>query len=453
MVNGETNEKRGSLNSISKVRLLTNWDYSILESSLLTSQKLFQALVMLIMFTCIVMAKQYKIVDISFNGKSIESIYQIDVKNKLSQVSYVVRTKSKLLFCNNNFDVIDERPIDNSTSIINSKKNNYFLLVNEVKSPEKFSKGYESWTLIDKDNIAYGYKEKNIHWDSMDIIKTIVSDYNGVIYQLDVYPAKLVIYNSNIELTNTVLLFENSERYISRRGGFDISEDGKHLAININKSRLIYPSKQGRAPIRKVNEKRITDSYNEGKSGEPTLMLLDNNGKILFSKQINNHASGKVNIVKNGKYILTSSKTFDIKNDIRQLNTDIFDGNGKALKRLEFLYSDYSYISEEQILLTNNYKNKSYLISINAKNNNNQWKTTFNKKIVSLNSGDNKKIQVLTGDLSDAIYNGKIFILDNDGKIIYQEMIGKTLKKPRRQLSNSEIIMMPTSDNKILIQK
>jgi hypothetical protein len=221
-------------------------------------------------------SKQMVIKEIQTDIQNPTGIITIDEPfDKSSPVRQIVRTEQELLFCDENFRIINRRAIDGQQMIL-SKKGYFLLLYKKLQSNSKVN-----FTLIDyKGNEHLQFSQFADKYHDIDVI---LSD-NGTIFILDLSTLKLATIAKSGEYINKINLFDKYEGYPYKNIKIEVSKSGEYCIILTEKKPSNRPEFLARNRVRHINPG--TPEYSERIDGEPHLFIIDTKGEILRSVRV-----------------------------------------------------------------------------------------------------------------------------------------------------------------------
>lgn len=385
-------------------------------------------------FNAILYGQQLNIILVDSTITNVQEVYTVKETDSSENFIYnVVKTNDKILFCNKNFLVLDEKTIepDSRTKIFCSKLHKYFLLKeNLYLAEDKFSTGQKQITLIDYKNNQYFSKIEYLEYDYYETRKTVISDFNGNVYELETSTAEFIIKSRfGVELKR-INLYDNFEYYYTGLPGYiDISADGNTVAIIMNRTQHIHERMTGqRKALRgKDKDKIIRSKYIQGQNGEPNLFVFNKEGVKLLQKQLPGETSMGVSVTNNAEYIFASTNTFHPQKNIRKSNTVIFNIEGNTIHNFPFVFSNFD-LANNLLVVACRCKER-YLSAINLNNGEIEWKMKLGKNITSVDITEYGWINVISDDgLLRPPSNTEYQLLNiniNDGKILQSLPLGK----------------------------
>jgi len=188
----------------------------------------------------------------------VNAIYPVSrTPSDISRVHYVLHGEDQVYFVDEAFSPLDSMTVKEGTRTrIRASHNNHYFLLTEILTYADFpfSGGERMNTLIDYMGRVYYRKTELISGDEIYISKFLLSGIDGVLYELDGYNSKVLIWKNDGSLAREIRLFEEGSSV--RRGSFSLTEDDQYLVVL--KQRL--PAEQG---------------------GEPHLFLFNSEGNLV----------------------------------------------------------------------------------------------------------------------------------------------------------------------------
>lgn len=390
--------------------------------------------IMFVFFTTILLirAKEIQLIPVETSITSALEIYTVEKpKSDNSNIYHIVKTNNKLLFCDDNMTFVKEREIvpDGRTNIHPSKLNRYFLLEEFVSLAEyKFEVGLRRYTLIDNRNNQYHVKEEPLVYDYFTTKKTVISDIDGTMYELETSTAEFTIRSRNGNEIKRIKLYEDFKYWYSGLNGYiDISADGSTVVVNMNRTNFVPERKtKPRIPLRgKDAGKEIPRKFIEGQSGEPHLFLFDNTGKLLWKQALTNETAMGLSVTDKVEYIFASSHTNHPDRGIRETVTTIYDVSGNSLHKFSFLFGKYCLkddllVVEDRTILTGN-----YIRAIELQTGEEKWKQSFDERNLDIINADiNGNIIVVTSDWlhPEMTYHRKLRVINSIDGLLKQKV-------------------------------
>jgi len=400
------------------------------------------------LFCCSVFltAGEYDLVPVETSITGALEIYTVErPEADISGIYHVVRTSDKLLFCDSNLTVIKEREIvpDGRTKIHPSKFNRYFLLEEFVSLAEdRFEAGLRRWTLIDYRGTQYYSEDEQLGYDYFTTKKTVISDVDGTMYELETSTAEFTIRSRYGEQLKRIKLYDDfGYWYAGLPGYIDISTDGSTVAVAMNHRQFI-PERQTkpRIPLRgKDAGKEIPGRFIKGQSGEPHIFVFDRNGVLKFDRSLVNESTMKLSITSNSQYIFSSSYTSHPHRGIRRTTTTIYDANG--VSRFDFDFSFWEYLMTDDKLLVFRRKERQ-LVAIDLITGRVDWEADLNARNVDrIEILDQHRVLVILNNGRDAdfrIEGCRISFIDRTTGSITETVIIGNLPKGAGALHSSQ---------------
>ena len=264
-------------------------------------------------------SKQMVIKEIQTDIQNPTGIITIDEPfDKSSPVRQIVRTEQELLFCDENFRIINRRSLKKNTRITCSKNYKYLLLDDQKINDKKGFEKTKELTLIDNNGQEIWSKTGIIEGED-DKIYYKPSDYNGNVFQVDHDYSTITTISNDGKNINKFELFESIEYRPGRRLYMDISKSGEYCVVLTEKFNSHARTASGAKIERIIANNKIlredTMKVIEKEGGEPTLFLFNNDGVLLNKMRVQGEQPSNVFINDNGTLIFYVIQNLDTHDD------------------------------------------------------------------------------------------------------------------------------------------
>jgi len=377
-------------------------------------------------------SKQIVIKEIQTDIQNPTGIITIEgLSNKSSPIKQIIRTDQALLFCDENFQVINQRSLKKNTRITCSKNFKYLLVDDQTINDKKGFEKTKELTLIDNNGKEFWSKTGIIEGEE-DKIYYKPSDYNGNVFQVDHDYSTLTTISNDGKNISKVELFENMEYRPGRRLIMDISKSGEYCVVLTEKfnshartassariERIIANNKILREDTMKVIEKEV---------GEPSLFLFNYDGVLLNKMRVQGEQPSSLFINDDGTLIFYAIQNLDTHDDnyiITLINNNFEELFSKSISghTITVLFTNNLLI----ITYLDTIDDKFKLVALDINTGFISWINELRYVPVSLFEIDNQSFSLTTcsevvGELPSESYWYNVF--DLTGKSIAQLEIG-----------------------------
>jgi len=318
-----------------------------------------------------------------------------------SLVRYIVRTDDRLLFVDENFNIIRTRQIQpgRETNLDLSKQCKYLLLYEVLSYPKKGVDGKEKITLIDYNGMEYWSKEIVLIWDSRGYTKRFISDDNGNVIEFVCKDVLLVrVITPSGEEKNTTKLFDDIDKWDESGPYCDITTSGEYIAILVDKYLPLDEAILKRVPLRGPNKGKEIVKHREFQDGEPHVFLFNSDGVLLNKRKCEKEKAGNVVITDGDSPLIIVTTT----NVDYQKNPNEYSKTNVLNKNLDFLYSlptcphKYCVINGSIVIGHKDKINKEPILSaFDISNGEKQWTAPLERDPIFIYKGDGEDNNII----------------------------------------------------------